>query len=108
MADEGRSDAKPRVAVVYCGGCNPHIDRAAVAAELSGAEQPAAGATVYLSGCPRACASGHELSRPTGDAGEGDGPHGGDRAVVVAGELVDGVPTSAADIAAAVKRTLKE
>ena len=83
--------------VVYCGGCNPHIDRVAVAEALSPADCGAdPEVTVYLSGCPRACASGHLL---TSD----------DPAVVVAGELVDGVPIPAAELAAAViARTLKE
>lgn len=83
--------------VLYCGGCNPHIDRRAVADALppddAGADP---GVTVYLSGCPRACASGHVLACD-------------DLAVVVAGELVDGVPTPAAELAPAViARTLKE
>jgi hypothetical protein len=99
-------DAPGRSAhVVFCGGCNPHIDRGAVAAELaapSGGEggtagaPGGAGATVYLSGCPRACASGHRL---TSDApGE----------VVVAGEAVDGRPTPARDLAATIRQKLKE
>ena len=85
--------------VVYCGGCNPHIDRAAVAAGLP-VDDPDVrpGATVHLSGCPRACASGHQLvAEGGGQAGAGaDGaPAGpdGPPVVVVAGELVDGVPT---------------
>ena len=82
--------------VVYCGGCNPQIDRGAVASELESA--PAfvrPGAAVYLSGCPRACASDHQLSTD-------------DPAVVVAGAHVDGVPTPAEDIAAVVIDKLKE
>ena len=91
--------------VVYCGGCNPHIDRTAVAAELAAelpGDDPGAGAeagpeaTVHLSGCPRACASDHLLVS--------DDPH----AVVVAGELVDGVPTPAPELAPTVTRKLKE
>jgi len=91
--------AKPvrRVKVVYCGGCNPHIDRTAVAAELP-ADDPdvGPGATVHLSGCPRACASDHLLT--SGDPST----------VVVAGELVDGVPTPAPELAPTVTRKLKE
>ncbi len=91
--------AKPvrRVKVVYCGGCNPHIDRTAVAAELP-ADDPdvGPGATVHLSGCPRACASDHLLTS--------DDPS----TVVVAGELVDGVPTPAPELAPTVTRKLKE
>ena len=82
--------------IVYCGGCNPQIDRGAVAGELEAAPTFArSGVALYLSGCPRACASDHQLS--TG------GP-----AVVVAGAHVDGVPTPAQDIAAAVIDKLKE
>ena len=83
--------------VVYCGGCNPHIDRTAVAAQLpAGDPEVRPGATVQLSGCPRACASDHLLTR--------EDP----AAVVVASELVDGGPTPAAGIAATVSRKLKE
>lgn len=86
-----------RVKIVYCGGCNPHIDRTAVAAELP-ADDPDAGpgATVHLSGCPRACASDHLLASDDPDT------------VVVAGELVDGVPTPAPELAPTVTRRLKE
>jgi hypothetical protein len=80
--------------IVYCGGCNPQVDRTAIAAAL--ADDPdAAAATVYLSGCPRSCASGHSLAI-------------NELAVVVAGELVDGVPTPARELAPAVTRKLKE
>ena len=83
--------------VVYCGGCNPHIDRTAVAAELPGEDPDVGpGATVHLSGCPRACASDHLLV--SDDPGT----------VVVAGELVDGVPTPAPELAPTVTRKLKE
>ena len=83
--------------IVYCGGCNPHIDRTAVAAGLP-ADDPGVdpGATVHLSGCPRACASGHALV--SDDPGT----------VVVAGELVDGVPTPAPELAPTITRKLKE
>ena len=54
----GDAGSRRRVKVVYCGGCNPHIDRAAVAAGLP-VDDPDVrpGTTVHLSGCPRACAS---------------------------------------------------
>ncbi len=93
--DEHTSGAQPRV--VFCGGCNPHIDRGAVAAELTGDEDGSdPGTTVYLSGCPRACASGHRLT--------GDEPGH----VVVAGETVEGRPTRQQEIATTVIRKLKE
>ena len=92
--------------IVYCGGCNPQIDRGAIARELeaaSGAEVapagPAAEKTVHLSGCARACASDHQLV---------DGTAG----VIVAGEMVDGVATSAGEIpgaiAAAIARNMED
>jgi hypothetical protein len=130
MTDEG-TPAEARVKVVYCGGCNPHIDRAAVAAGLP-VDDPDVrpGTTVHISGCPRACASGHQLvaegdkrctygtpldepatqlDEQAGAGAEGvpagpDGPP----VVVVAGELVDGVPTPSGQLAPAVTRKLKE
>ena len=100
--------------VVYCGGCNPHIDRAAVAAGLP-VDDPDVppGTTVHLSGCPRACASEHQLvAESGGPAGEGTegAPAGRDGApvIVIAGELVDGVPTPSSEIAPTVTRKLKE
>ena len=112
MTDEG-TPAERRVKVVYCGGCNPHIDRAAVASGLP-VDDPDVrpGTTVHLSGCPRACASNHQLVAEGGEqAGVGAegapagpaGPH-----VVVAGELVDGVPTPSHELAPTVTRKLKE
>jgi len=97
MTDEQQTAPGRRLKVVYCGGCNPHIDRTAVAAELL-ADDPDVdpGATLHLSGCPRACASDHKLS--SDDPGT----------VVVAGELVDGVPTPAPELAPAITRKLKE
>jgi hypothetical protein len=108
------SDAaqQARVTVVYCGGCNPHIDRGAVAAALPADDDPAVrpGATVHLSGCPRACASAHRLAVAAegGDLAAHEVPRDATKSVVVAGELVDGVPTPAAGLAAAVTRKLKE
>ena len=113
MTDDG-TPAEKRVEVVYCGGCNPHIDRAAVAAGLP-VDDPDVppGTTVHLSGCPRACASGHQLvAEGGGQAGEGaeGAPAGpdGPPVVVIAGELVDGVPTPSAELAPTVTRKIKE
>jgi hypothetical protein len=130
MTDEG-TPAEARVKVVYCGGCNPHIDRSAVAAGLP-VDDPDVrpGTTVHISGCPRACASGHQLvaegdkrctygtpldepatqldeQAGAGVEGAPAGPDG-PPVVVVAGELVDGVPTPSEQLAPAVTRKLKE
>ena len=113
MDDDG-TPAERRMEVVYCGGCNPHIDRSAVAADLP-VDDPDVppGTTVHLSGCPRACASGHQLVAEGGEqAGSGaeSAPAGHPLApvVVIAGELVDGVPTPSREIAPTVTRKLKE
>ena len=126
MADEREAEREGRVKVVYCGGCNPHIDRSAVAAGLPHDDLDAGvEATVHLSGCPRACASDHQLTGPQDAApdaaGETDDPAGtasaaeaaphaghGHVTVVVAGELVDGVPTPEAQLTPTITRKLKE
>jgi sulfite reductase beta subunit-like hemoprotein len=99
MSDERDAEREERVKVVYCGGCNPHIDRSAVAAGLP-LDDPdvGPGATLHLSGCPRACASDHQL---TGSAADGV-------TIVVAGELVDGVPTPETQLTPTITRKLKE
>jgi hypothetical protein len=73
------------------------------------------GATVHLSGCPRACASDHQLAGPPGDgaaaAAEGipvTGTPDGPVTIIVAGELVDGVPTPEAQLTPTITRKLKE
>jgi hypothetical protein len=97
MTEGQQAEPVRGVKVVYCGGCNPHIDRTAVAAELPGDDPDVRpGAAVHLSGCPRACASDHLLT--SDDPGT----------VVVAGELVDGVPTPAPELVPTVTRKLKE
>ncbi len=94
MADD---QAPPEdVTVLFCGGCNPHIDRAAVAAEVRQGAGARRRGTLYLSGCPRACASQHRLTVDD------------ETAAVVAGPHVDGVPTEPGDIASAVGAKLKE
>ena len=106
MTDEHKPVTEKRVTIVYCGGCNPHIDRTAVAGELP-VDDPDVppGATVHVSGCPRACASQHLLTIQ----GNSDGVRSAEpRTVVVAGELVDGVPTPVAELAPTVTRKLKE
>jgi hypothetical protein len=86
--------ADAALAVRFCGGCNPVIDRAAVAAEAQ-ACGASAGCTLYVSGCARACASGRRLRLDDGAA------------VVVAGEHLDGEPTAAPRMVHAVKDRLQ-
>jgi hypothetical protein len=113
MTDDG-TPASASVKVVFCGGCNPHIDRASVAAGLP-VDDPdlSPGTTVHINGCPRACASGHQLvveGEEQAGAGAEGAPAGPTQppVIVVAGELVDGVPTPSQDLAPAVTRKLKE
>lgn len=66
-----------KVAVKYCGGCNPHFDRAALTARLfndvpqlevadPGTEQP--WFTLVVCGCSRACAASHPAYGTQGKA----------------------------------------
>jgi hypothetical protein len=89
--------AADRLRVIYCGGCDPRIDRAAVGRAVAEHQEGAGrAATLFLSGCPRACASEHRL---TSD----DPAH-----VVIAGETVEGRGTTAAELAAVVRRELAD
>ena len=102
MADERRRRRARRVTVVFCGGCNPHIDRAGVAAELAADDATyAPGATVHL-------AAARARARPATTGCVSDRRAPGATSVVVAGELVDGVPTPAASSPPTVTRKLKE
>lgn len=81
--------------VVYCGGCNPHLDRAALGRELQADERLRdLDVVVYISGCQRSCRAGRRLSLDTPGA------------VVVAGEHLNGRPLPVADIAANIRRAL--
>jgi hypothetical protein len=95
--ERGDAPAAPPLKVRFCGGCNPAIDRTALAAALRADERAGdAGKIVYISGCSRACASDRKLTS--------DSPG----AVVVAGEHVEGERTAEAEIAAVVRNRLKE
>ncbi len=99
MSDEPAQPKADRLRVHYCGGCNPQIDRAALVAALR--EDPAVGGgkhevTVHVSGCARACASGHELTLA------------GARVVVVAGECLNGRATPGPMLADTIRRKLEE
>jgi hypothetical protein len=89
-ASPGSEPPRDDLRVVYCGGCNPAIDRVKVAEDVRAAAggQPV---TLYVSGCQRACASGRRLVAAPGEA-----------AVIVAGEQVEARATAAPQIAAAV------
>jgi hypothetical protein len=83
------------VKVFFCGGCNPHIDREGVAAELLADRQLGeTDVVVYVSGCQRSCRSGKRLVLETPGT------------IVVAGENVDGTPVPAPEIAARIRQRL--
>ena len=83
--------------IVYCGGCNPQIDRRAlVDALLEESALADLDITIYVSGCARACASGHELTIVTDNA-----------TVIVAGECLDARATEAAKLVTEIKRKLQ-
>lgn len=98
--DEPAAPDCGKVKVVFCGGCNPRIDRAALAAALRDGEAFPPGmqgeVTVHLSGCERACASGHALLLDDVSI------------VVVAGECLDGRPAPGPALADTIRRKLKE
>ena len=95
MSDERPAIESHALRIVFCGGCNPVIDRVALAQELR-ADPALAGRDVEIdiSGCSCSCAAAQELvpSRPD--------------VVVVAGHHVDGTPRDTAELAAAVIQKL--
>ena len=95
MTDESRTGDSGVLRIVFCGGCNPVIDRVALAQELR-ADPALAGRDVEIdvSGCSRSCATAQQLvsSRPG--------------VVVVAGHHVDGRLLDPAELAAAVRQKL--
>jgi len=83
------------VKIFFCGGCNPHIDREGVAAELAGDERlRERDVVVYVSGCQRSCRAGKRLVLETPGT------------IVVAGEHVDGTPVAAREIVTRIRRRL--
>jgi predicted Rdx family selenoprotein len=94
-----------KVALKYCGTCNPQVnlrwlaDKLALAAAGQGFElvplSPASiDAVVILCGCPRACGNKDEVRGRARDC------------IVVAGESLDGRPVAEADLAAAAAERL--
>jgi hypothetical protein len=94
-----------KVALKYCGSCNPQVnlrwlaDKLALAAAGQGFElvllSPASiDAVVILCGCPRACGNKPEVRAR------------GRRCLVVAGEGLDGRPVQEADLPAAIVTAL--
>jgi hypothetical protein len=81
--------------ILYCGGCNPHIEREALAAELEADERLRdSDVAVYISGCRRSCRTGHRLVLDTPGT------------LVVAGEHLDGTPVPATELAERIRRRL--
>ncbi len=89
-------ERQPVIAIKFCGGCNPRVNRGAIAAKLAALLAARgcrvvfnalddAGAVIYLSGCAANCARRYS---------ESDLP-----AVAIAGEMIDGLATPATDLA---------
>ena len=81
--------------IVFCGGCNPVIDRVALAGELR--DDPALArraVEIDISGCSRSCAAGQELVGRSPDV------------VIVAGRHLDGRLLEPSELAADIKRRL--
>lgn len=95
-----------KVALKYCGSCNPHTDVGWIGssirsrltdlgADILSADDPGLDALVLICGCPRACTDGPDLRR---------------RAlltVVVAGETVECADVAQKDIPSAVEELLR-
>jgi hypothetical protein len=83
------------VRIVFCGGCNPVIDRVALADALN-ADPRLAGLDVEVdvSGCSRSCAAAQELSSERPDV------------LVVAGRYLDGRLLDETELAATIARRL--
>jgi hypothetical protein len=84
------------VRIVFCGGCNPVIDRVTLADELkSDPELAGVDVEIDLSGCSRSCAAGRALASERPDV------------VVVAGRHVDGRPLDERELAGRVRDALR-
>jgi hypothetical protein len=83
------------VRLLFCGGCNPHIDREGLAAELEADDRLwATDVIVYISGCQRSCRAGQRMLLDTPGA------------IVVAGEHVDGTAAPVAEIVGRIRQRL--
>ncbi len=100
------SDSKMRIALKYCGSCNPQIDTSEIGNSLKEAvrkegslslvspEDSGIDVIVILCGCFRACGDTEEI--------RGRAP----RSLVVAGEAIDMTPVAENDISTGVIRKL--
>ena len=100
-------DSRIKVALKYCGSCNPIIDLSKIGNELKetlgkdeglhlvSPEDSGIDIMIILCGCPRACGNKEEIrARATWS-------------IVVADEMVDMVPTAEKDISTVVLKKLK-
>ncbi len=83
--------------IVFCGGCNPVIDRVALADALTADPRLAdLDVEVDVSGCSRSCAAAQELTSDRPDV------------LIVAGRHLDGRPLDETELAAAITRRLTD
>lgn len=95
-----------RIALKYCGSCNPLIDLSKTGKELQEAirkqadlrlvrlESDNIDTVIILCGCPRACGDREEVRARA------------NRSIVVAGEMIEMVPVAERDISTAVMKKL--
>ena len=102
------SDSRVRIALKYCGSCNPHIDISGTGDSLKEAfrkddslslvspEDSNIGVIVILCGCARACGATEEIRNRA------------PRSIVVAGQAIDMTPVAEKDIRAEIIRKLRQ
>lgn len=98
-------ERQPVIAIKFCGGCNPRVNRGEIAARLAENlaargcrvvfnELDEASGVIYLSGCTADCAQRYSES--------------GLPAIVIAGDVVDGMAVPATDIVATAAGKLED
>lgn len=97
---------KARVALKFCGCCNPYLDLSSIARhlretaeassnfELVSLSQDTADVVIILCGCPRACGNKPDIRSKA------------ERTIIIAGEFLDGKPVPQAYICIALTEEL--
>lgn len=103
-----KDSRKVKVALKYCGSCNPHVDLTKIARHLAKVvveqryfqlvplSEDDIDVVVILCGCPRACGNKEEIRAKA------------KQSLVVAGESLDGRAVSEANLPSTVEQKLSE
>jgi len=106
LADLSEQSSKVKVALKYCGSCNPYVDLSRIAHHLAQAadrwadfelvplSEKAIAVVVILCGCPRTCGDKEEVKARAAQS------------LVIAGESVGGKPVPEEHLPAATEREL--